>query len=103
MQSLKNTIKTILMPVRESVKDKRAKICLKRINTKKRYKDVPIKVGFMVYEPETWDKLAPVYNEMIEAGKKVVFDNVGTRMYGLGIPDDLNYFMEQDVCKNVFD
>lgn len=46
--------------------------------------------------------VAPVYNEMIEAGKKIVFHNVGKSMYGLGIPEDLNYFMEQPVSKKVF-
>ena len=46
--------------------------------------------------------VAPVYNEMIEDGKKIVFNNVGAKMYGLGIPEDLNYFMEQEVSKRVF-
>ena len=39
---------------------------------------------------------------MIEAGKKIVFNNVGAKMYGLGIPEDLNYFMEQEISKKVF-
>ena len=43
--------------------------------------------------------VAPVYNEMIEAGKKIVFYNVGESMYGLGVPEDLNYFIEQNVSK----
>jgi len=47
--------------------------------------------------------VAPVYNEMIEAGKKIVFHNVGTGMYGLGVPEDLNYFLEQPVSKKVFE
>lgn len=46
--------------------------------------------------------VAPVYNEMIEAGKKIVFHNVGSSMYGLVVPEDLKYFMEQDVSKKVF-
>lgn len=46
--------------------------------------------------------VAPVYNEMIDAGKRIVFHNVGTSMYGLGVPEDLNYFMEQEVSKRVF-
>ena len=46
--------------------------------------------------------VAPAYNEMIEAGMKIGFCNVGAKMYGLGIPDDLNYFMSQDVSKKVF-
>lgn len=36
--------------------------------------------------------VAPVYNEMIEAGKKLVFCDVGEKMYGLGTPEDLESF-----------
>lgn len=46
--------------------------------------------------------VAPVYNEMIEAEKKIIFYNIGSSMYGLGVPNDLKYFMEQDVSKGVF-
>lgn len=46
--------------------------------------------------------VAPVYNEMIEAGKKVVFCDVGANMFGLGIPEDLEMFMQTDLAKNVF-
>lgn len=46
--------------------------------------------------------VAPVYNEMIDAGKKITYCDVGTKMYGLGIPEDLNYFMDQEVSKQVF-
>ena len=46
--------------------------------------------------------VAPVYNEMIEDGMKIVFSDVGAKMYGLGIPEDLNYIMEQEVSKKVF-
>lgn len=46
--------------------------------------------------------VAPVYNEMIEAGRKVVFCDVGAKMYGLGIPEDLELFMQTDLAKNVF-
>lgn len=45
--------------------------------------------------------VAPVYNEMIEAGKRIVFYNVGANMYGLGVPEDLNFFIEQDVSKGI--
>ena len=44
--------------------------------------------------------VAPVYNEMIEEGKKVKFYNVGREddgMYGLGIPSDLEKFLENPV------
>lgn len=40
--------------------------------------------------------VAPVYNEMIEDGKRIVFSNIGSEnqgMYGLGIPADLNRFL----------
>ena len=47
--------------------------------------------------------VAPVYNEMIEAGKKIVYNNVGTSMYGLGVPEDLKYFMDQPLSRKVFD
>ena len=43
--------------------------------------------------------VAPVYNEMIVAGLKIGFCDVGAKMFGLGIPEDLNYFMNHDVCK----
>jgi hypothetical protein len=38
--------------------------------------------------------VAPVYNEMVAAGKKIVFHNVGEKMHGLGTPEDLNAFLE---------
>ena len=46
--------------------------------------------------------VAPVYNEMIEAGKKIGYYNIGKKMYGLGVPDDLQYFMEQPFSKHIF-
>lgn len=46
--------------------------------------------------------VAPVYKEMIEDGKKIVFKDVGEKMYGLGIPEDLNAFLENPVSKQVF-
>lgn len=46
--------------------------------------------------------VAPVYNEMIEDGKKVVFRNVGKSMYGLGTPEDLKYFVTCPISKKVF-
>lgn len=39
--------------------------------------------------------VAPVYNEMIEDGKKIVFKDVGEKMHGLGTPEDLEKFMKQ--------
>lgn len=46
--------------------------------------------------------VAPVYNEMIESGKRIVYNDVGAKMYGLGIPEDLNYFMKQELSRKVF-
>lgn len=46
--------------------------------------------------------VAPVYNEMIEDGKKFVYFNVGSEnngMYGLGIPEDLNKFLKNPVSE----
>lgn len=43
--------------------------------------------------------VAPVYNEMIEAGAKIVFYNVGNSMYGLGTPEDLEIFLENPISK----
>lgn len=46
--------------------------------------------------------VAPVYNELIAEGKKIVFKNIGASMFGLGVPEDLNFFMEHEVSKKVF-
>ena len=46
--------------------------------------------------------VAPVYNEMIADGKKFTYFNVGSEgngMYGLGIPEDLNKFLENPVSE----
>lgn len=46
--------------------------------------------------------VAPVYNEMIEAGLKIGFYNVGSEdngMYGLGIPEDLEKFLNNPISK----
>lgn len=46
--------------------------------------------------------VAPVYNEMIEAGKKIIYSDVGQHMYGTGTPEDLKQFMQTQVCKRLF-
>lgn len=46
--------------------------------------------------------VAPVYNEMIDAGYKIVYKNVGNAMHGLGVPEDLDAFMKLEMCKNYF-
>lgn len=38
--------------------------------------------------------VAPVYNEMIAADKKIVYSNVGEKMHGLGTPEDLTAFIK---------
>jgi dTDP-glucose pyrophosphorylase len=45
--------------------------------------------------------VAPAYNELIAAGKKITFHNIGAEaagMYGLGIPADLKLFEEHAAC-----
>lgn len=49
--------------------------------------------------------VAPVYNEMIADGKKLVYFNIGSEdngMYGLGIPEDLNKFLKNPLSLKVF-
>jgi dTDP-glucose pyrophosphorylase len=44
--------------------------------------------------------IAPVYNELITAGHKIVTSNTGREyagMYGLGIPEDLSFFQTTDI------
>ena len=41
--------------------------------------------------------VAPVYNEMIEAGKRIAFHNVGEGVYSLGTPADLSVFLSLSV------
>lgn len=43
--------------------------------------------------------VAPVYNEMIEDGKKIRFKDVGVKMHGLGTPEDLEAFLKTDLAK----
>ena len=46
--------------------------------------------------------VAPVYNEMIDAGMKIAFNDVGAKMYGLGVPEDLDLFLKMDISRKVF-
>ena len=46
--------------------------------------------------------VAPVYNETIAAGAKIVIHNVGEEnngMYGLGVPGDLDPFLSNSVSR----
>ncbi len=48
--------------------------------------------------------VAPVYNELIKDGKKYGIFNIGSignGMYGLGVPDDLEYFLKTQICKRI--
>ena len=45
--------------------------------------------------------VAPVYNEMLEAGMKITYRDVGEKMYGLGTPEDLEAFMKTALSKRV--
>lgn len=42
--------------------------------------------------------VAPAYNEMIAQGARVLTHNVGAGMHGIGIPSDLEAFLETEVC-----
>lgn len=46
--------------------------------------------------------VAPVYNEMIEVGKKLVYCDVGAKMFGLGVPEDLEKFLKNEISRKVF-
>lgn len=39
--------------------------------------------------------VAPVYNEMIAAGKRIGYCDVGEKMHGLGTPEDLEIFLRE--------
>lgn len=47
--------------------------------------------------------VAPVYNEMIEAGRTIAFRDVGEKMFGLGIPEDLEAFRKNPISKRIFE
>jgi hypothetical protein len=48
--------------------------------------------------------VAPVYNQLIQAGKKIGIYNIGSEangMYGLGTPQDLSLFLSLPISKKV--
>lgn len=45
--------------------------------------------------------VAPTYNFLIEQGKKIKFMNIGKRMWGLGVPSDLEAFKQNFNGKNI--
>lgn len=66
---------------------------------------------FVHYAKEMIDKnlrvkgefyVAPVYNMLINDGKRIVYKNIGSvgnGMYGLGVPEDLNSFLSNSISK----
>lgn len=45
--------------------------------------------------------VAPVYNEMIQDGKKITYCNIQGGMYGLGTPEDLDRFLKTEIYNNL--
>lgn len=63
IKHIKKCFKPIVKPIIETVKDKRAVYFIKKVS-KKNINQI-VKVAFIVFEPETWDKLQPVYEAMV--------------------------------------
>ena len=57
-------MKKSLQFVNDLILDKKAEKFLKNNAKKTHDKNELMKVGFIVFEPETWDKLNPIYNEL---------------------------------------
>lgn len=55
--------KNIHRKIKEKIKDSRARYYISKIIKRKTNLNRKIRVGFIVFEPETWDKLQPVYEE----------------------------------------
>ena len=64
--------------IRAVMRNRRSKYYLKRNAVKIKGTDL-VRVAFLVYEPAMWDKLAPVYLELLE--------NPGTEPYLIVVPD----------------
>lgn len=58
-------IRKLLRPVKKHIKNSRTAFYLKKVASRKNDEDKPVRIGFIVFEPETWDKLQPVYEAMI--------------------------------------
>ena len=46
--------------------------------------------------------VAPAYNQLIEEGQRLGYYNIGSEgngMYGIGIPEDLEAFLQNPICK----
>lgn len=56
------TLKKIIKIIIERVLDSKAYYYLKKVHKKESNCNKRMSVGFIVFEPETWDKLAPIYD-----------------------------------------
>lgn len=45
--------------------------------------------------------VAPVYNEMIQSSLQITYHDIGDKMYGLGVPEDLKQFEASGICKRI--
>lgn len=59
---MRESLKRILRPVKNKLLDKRSVYFLKK-NGKKKANGI-IRIGMLVFEPETWDKLKPLYENI---------------------------------------
>ena len=63
LRMIKYTIKKPLQWIKNRILDVRANYYLDK--TKQLSDSSTLNVGFMVFEPETWDKLQPLYERMM--------------------------------------
>lgn len=98
---LKEKVKAPARWLKNYILDVRATYYLKKNAQKKHNKNKLMKIGFIVFEPETWDKLAPVYDELKARGNATLnliivpsYDKelTVTTHYG----KELNYFRSID-------
>lgn len=45
--------------------------------------------------------VAPVYNEMIQSNMRITYFDIKDKMYGLGVPEDLEHFKTMKICMKV--
>jgi len=57
-------IRKILSSIKNWILDIRSTFYLKKVKRKGHSASKKMKVGFVVFEPETWDKLSPIYNSL---------------------------------------
>lgn len=66
MKKSNKSIKAVFDLTIDILLDLRASFFLKKNVRKKHEKSKPLKIGFIVFEPETWDKLNPIYKRLCE-------------------------------------